>query len=377
MRIGVNLLPFRKHLAGGGRFTKNVLENLATIDKENTYFLFLTKQGQTNFQIDADNFVKVFCPITPKVRALRILWEQLILPWQLLSYRIELLFTPTVAIPFWVPCRTITTIHDMIPFHKSIIKYSKLRTNYIRTATNLAIKKSDIIIAVSENTKREIIQFCKVHGEKIIVSLEGVDEKFRKINTGSEIADVRAKNKLPERFILFVGTLEPGKNLQRLIEAYYYLRKENRISHKLVIAGAYGWGNLNLVKENKELILDEIVFTGFVTDDDLCLLYNAADLFVFPSLYEGFGLPPLEAMACGTPVITSNLSSMPEIVGNAAFLVNPYDSIELAAAIEHVLKDEHLRSELTARGRERAKNFSWRKTAEVILQSFNKIENLD
>jgi glycosyltransferase involved in cell wall biosynthesis len=378
MRIGVNLLPFRKQLAGAGRYAKNILENLVQLDRQNKYFLFVTENNKTNFQLRADNFIQITCPLPSSSILARILWEQFILPWQLLYYRIDILFTPSVAIPFWTPGKTVTVIHDMIPFHKSVVKYSKTRSIYIRAATINAIKKSDIIIAVSEHTKREIIEFCASPEGKILVSLEGTDTKYQKISSKSIINEGRIKYKLPDRFILFVGTLEPGKNLQGLIEAFYQLKKENRITQKLVIVGAYGWGtqrHLELI--NEPILKDEIIFTGYVPDEDLPLIYNAADLFVFPSFYEGFGLPPLEAMACGTAVITSKLSSLPEIVGDAGLLINPYNTKELTDAIERVIKDEGLRAEMITKGFEQAKKFSWRRASEIIYNTFNRVGEKD
>lgn len=237
MRIGVNLLPFRQQLAGAGRFTKNILENLAQLDQRNQYFLFTTEPGKANFQSEAENFTQITCPFLPFSIFTRILWEQLILPWQLLYYRIDLLFTPSVAIPFWTPGKTVTVIHDMIPFHKSVVKYSRIRSNYIRSVTIKAIKKSDILIAVSETTKREMIQFCNPPEDKIFVCLEGADPKYQKITSQLAVSEGRLKYKLPDKFILFVGTLEPGKNLPRLIEAFYQLKKRKSYRSKI----SCGW----------------------------------------------------------------------------------------------------------------------------------------
>jgi len=375
MRIGVNLLPFRKHLAGAGRYAKKVIESLAEIDRRNLYHLFVTKESQGHFQIQRENFRQVLCPLSPQFRPLRILWEQFILPWQLLYYRIDLLFTPSVAIPFWVPCKTVTTIHDMIPFHQKVGKYPKIRAAYMRWATKRAARRSDLVLTVSEHSRQEIIQFCQVSGGKILVAPNGVDEKYRRVDSKGPIARCRAKYKLPDRFILFVGTLEPGKNIPRLVEAFRRLKSRCCIPHKLVIVGPRGWGTKPILKtiENSAL-KDEIWITGFIPELDLPYVYNAADLFVFPSLYEGFGLPPLEAMACGTPVVASNVPALPEIVGEAALLVDPYDIDELASAMERVLRDKQLRERMVGKGMERARGFSWKKTAEIVAEAFRKVE---
>ncbi|MEO0093415.1 MAG: glycosyltransferase [candidate division WOR-3 bacterium] len=374
MRIGVNLLPFRQRLAGTGRFTQNILAQLAALDQKNNYFLFLTKQSEHNFTISAPNFLKIICPFSPNRRVIRIFWEQFILPWQLLYYRIDLLFTPSVAIPFLVPTKTVTVIHDMIPFHRSITKYTPLRSFYIQTMTKWAVKRSDTVIAVSENTKREIVRFCSVPQSKIFVALEGVSPQYHKIDSESELKKIRAKYNLPDRFILFVGTQEPGKNLPRLIEAFFVAKKINSIPHKLVIVGAYGWGK----KLGKTLpasiantfLSNEVFFPGYIQEEDLPLIYNQSELFVFPSLYEGFGLPVLEAMACGVPVICSNLSSLPEIAGDAAILVNPYNTSEIADAIVKVLNDNTLQAEMIRKGFAQVKKFNWQQCANAILNTF-------
>ena len=375
MKIGVNLLPFRRRLAGVGRYAKNVIENLAEIDGQNLYYLFVTEESRRHFQIQRENFRQVLCPFAPKFRLLRILWEQLILPWQLLYFRIDLLFTPSVAIPLWVPCKTVTTIHDMIPFHQGIRKYPKVRAAYMRWATRRAAKRSDLVLTVSEHSRQELIQFCQLSGEKILVAPDGVDEKYSRVDSKGPLSRCRTKYKLPDRFILFVGTLEPGKNILKLVEAFRRLKSQCSIPHKLVIVGPQGWGTKAILKtiENSAL-KDEIRITGFIPEEDLPFVYNAADLFVFPSLYEGFGLPPLEAMACGTPVVASNVPALPEVVGEAALLVDPYDIDELVSAMERILRDRQLRERLASKGMERARGFSWKKTAEIVLGAFREVE---
>jgi len=370
MRIGVNLLPFREHLAGAGRFAKNVVENLAEIDGRN-FYLFVTAESWEHFRIQRENFSQVLCPFSPKDQLLRVFWEQLILPWQLLYHQIDLLFTPSVVIPLWIPCKTVTMIYDMIPFHRGVTKYPKSRAAYIRWMTRRAAKRSDVVLTVSENSKREIIQFCQVPQEKILVASAGVDEKYRPLDSDELIASCRARYNLPDQFILFVGTLEPGKNIFRLIQAFRRLKSRDCIPHRLVIVGPYGWEINRLLEAiNDPELGGEIQIAGFIPEEDLPLVYNAADLFVFPSLYEGFGLPPLEAMACGTPVIASNVSALSEVVGEAGLLVDPYDVEDLASAMERVLTDQGLRAKMVQKGLERAKLFSWRRTAEVVVEAF-------
>lgn len=376
MRIAVNLLPFRRHLAGAGRYARNIVANLAEIDADNHYYLFVTRESAPHFQVEKDNFTLVSCPIWPK-RAIRILWEQLVLPWQLVYYDITLLFTPSVAIPFWLPCRGVVAIHDVIPFHRAAVKYSKVRSFYIRLATYWAARRSEVVLTGSENSRREIVSFCKVVRERIVVIPYGVEAKFRRLDSMEVIEAFRSKYGLPERFILFVGALEPGKNLVGLLEAFLRLKRQSTgIQHKLVLAGPRGWGSTRILKSIDDLELErDVIVTGFVAEEELPLLYNSADLFAFPSLFEGFGLPPLEAMACGTPVIASNTSSLPEVVGEAGVLVDPYDVEGWASAMERVLGDENLQANMIRNGLERAKLFSWKRTAQATLEIFQKVGN--
>ena len=326
MRIAVNLLPFRRHLAGAGRYAKNIVANLAEIDGDNRYYLFVTGEGSPHFQVDKSNYVQVVCPFWPE-SSIRILWEQIVLPWQLVALDIALLFTPSVAVPYWLPCRAVTTIHDAIPFHRAVVKYPRGRSFYVRLMTSWSAKKSEMVLTGSENSRREIARFCNVTYEKITVIPYGVERKFRPLNLKEPVAAVRSKYRLVGGFILFVGALEPGKNLVRLIEAFHQLRNQNsQLAHKLVLAGPRRWGSAQILKTIGDLGLEgDVLVTGFVPEEYLPSLYNADDLFVFPSVYEGYGLPPLEAMACVTPAVVSILSSLPEVDGLAGVLVDPYD----------------------------------------------------
>lgn len=376
MKIAVNLLPFRQQLAGAGRYARNIVANLAQIDRENHYYLFVTGEGAYHFEVEKDNFTRVICPCWP-ARLVRILWEQVVFPWQLLVSDATLLFTPSVVVPWWLPCRAVTSIHDSIPFHRAVVKYPRGRSLYVRLATSWSAKRSDVVLTGSENSRHEIARFCDIPEKKILVTPYGVEAKFRPMDSQKRMAAFRSQSSLPEKFMLFVGTLEPGKNLVRLIQAFNHLRHRNsQIKHKLVLAGPEGWGSGQIFSTIRDLgIEEEVLAMGFVPETDLPWLYNAADLLVFPSLYEGFGFPPLEAMACGTPVVTSNSSSLPEVVGEAGLLVDPYDVAGWASAMERTLSDERLRAEMRDRGLARAKLFSWDRTARATLSIFQRMGN--
>jgi glycosyltransferase involved in cell wall biosynthesis len=316
----------------------------------------------------------VFCPIPHNQFAARIFWEQCILPLQLRHYHIDLLFTPSVAIPVAWRGKKVSVIHDAAPFHPEVIKYPPLRQRYVRWMTRYAARHSNVVVAVSETARADLAEHCGVTKEKIVVAPDAVGEEFRPIGDAARLAQVRAKYRLPEHFILFLGTIEPGKNLVRLIQAFRRLKlKRPDLPHHLILAGERGWMMQSVEAEIARQPTNDIRFLGFVAGADLPALYSAADLFVYPSLYEGFGLPLVEAMACGTPVITSNVSAMPEVVGDAAVLVSPDDVASIADAMETVLGDSSLRATLVEAGLVRSRAFRWEETARVIARVFNTV----
>ncbi len=233
----------------------------------------------------------------------------------------------------------------------------------------MSIKKADIIIADSYSTKRDIVKFFRIKEEKIKVVYLGVESRFHPI---SNVEEYRLRNNLPSKMILNVGTLEPRKNVAALIRAFKKLKGRGLKDYKLVIAGDKGWLYKRIFDEVKSNDLqEEVLFLGIVEDEDMPMLYNCADIFVYPSLYEGFGLPPLEAMACGIPVITSNTSSLPEVIGNAGIMVDPDDINALCKAMYNVLKDKKLWHQMSNKGLERAKLFSWEETAKKVLEIYD------
>jgi glycosyltransferase involved in cell wall biosynthesis len=226
-----------------------------------------------------------------------------------------------------------------------------------------------MIISISHHTKYDMLKHFKIPEDKIKVIHLAANECYKPLKE-DEIYKINEKYSLNHPYILYVGGLEPKKNIPTLLKAFYKLKKHD-VNHKLVITGEKRWNYKSIFETIDKLNLQkEVIFTGYIPDEDLPALYNAADLFVYPSLYEGFGLPPLEAMACGTPVITSNTSSLPEVVGDAGIMVNPYDIDELTNKMYKVLTNEGLTEELSKKGLERAKLFSWKKCAEETLNTY-------
>lgn len=282
------------------------------------------------------------------------LWEQFVLP--LKSFN-KVLWSPSTTGPIF-KANQIVTLHDMI-WYEHPEWFSKSFALYYKIFVPLVLKKSKKIIVISEYTKNQAIKYLKLPSEKFATIYNGVDEKFR-IYSKNEINNIRGKYKLKKPFLLCVGSLKPNKNLNRLFLAWEAVSYSFKKNFDLVVVGGTG-NNFNGVGFEK--LPDEVRLLGHIPDKDLPLIYSAAYAFVFPSLYEGFGLPILESMACGTPVITSNVTAMPEVAGNAALFVNPYFVEELKSSIELICSNRKLYNNLVEKGLERVSHFHWKKTS--------------
>jgi glycosyltransferase involved in cell wall biosynthesis len=300
----------------------------------------------------------------------RIAWEQIALPLLLGRWRADLLHAPAYVAPLASPCPTIITFHDL-SFYLVPEAFNRQNRFYLQTFSRLAARRARRIIAVSECTRSDVIRLLGIRPEDVAVVYNGVDPSFRPEPDPARLARFRQEKGLPDRFILFLGTLEPRKNLRGLLYAYAEARRRG-VTEPLIIAGGRGWQVQPILRVLDELGLRSSVrLTGFVGSDEQPLWYNAATLFAFPSRYEGFGLPVVEAMACGTPVVASNRASLPEIVGDAGVLVDPDDVDKLATALVSVLRDEALRRELARRGLERARRFSWEAAARATVTIYH------
>jgi glycosyltransferase involved in cell wall biosynthesis len=252
---------------------------------------------------------------------------------------------------------------------------------YLLRVVPASVRRADVVLADSESTRSDVTELLGVAPDRVWVIYPGVDGHFRRVHNQDALAAVRRRYHLPERFVLSVGTLQPRKNFERLIEAYAQVRSSvpplrGRASSNvdLVIAGGTGWMYDGIYRRVEELRLQgQVHFPGYVADEDLPALYSLADLFVFPSLYEGFGLPVLEAMACGTPVVTSNTSSLPEVVGDAGLTVDPHDVEALAEAMRQLLGDVGLRDAMVQRGLLQARQFTWSGAAEQLLRVYREL----
>lgn len=353
MRIGIDIQSTLGQKTGIGLYTANLLRALRQVAAHHEY---VELAWGPPLELRTDQ---------------RIYWQQWALPRRAKKARVDILHVPGFDAPFFKPCPVVLTVHDLIGriFPHNLPPVSRF---YWSFWLPYSIRWADIIIADSECTRKDLINWTDVSPERIRVVHLGVDAVFQPIQHDMALESVRAKYKLPEEFVLYVGTIEPRKGLDTLLIAYAMLVDE--IPHDLVIAGKPGWYTKSLCQLVEVYKLRRRVhFIGYVTDDDLPKLYNLAALFVYPSRYEGFGLPPLEAMACGVPVICSNAASLPEVVGDAAYVVPPDAPEVLAAAIRQVLENHQLRAAMRSKGLERAKRFTWEETARRTIAIYEKL----
>lgn len=365
MHIGLNAqllsLSGDYRAAGITWYIYNLLAHLPLSDHRYTAFLGERKAEGLFPQVDLH-----FSRLSTRNPLVRILWEQAVLPFQLVKEGIDLIHSLAFVQPLFSSCPGVVTIYDLsfLLFSEGFNPWKRL---YLRYMTPYSARRARRVIALSRSTKSDLSRFFRIPVKKIEVIPCGVNPRFRPLN-GNLISRFRQRHRLPERMILFVGTIEQRKNVSLLLEAYAQIKKD--IPHALVLAGAKGWGADGILAQAEELGLADVIFAGYVEQEELPLWYNAADLLAYPSLYEGFGLPPLEAMASGTPVLASDTSSLPEVVGDAGILVDPQNADEIARAMLKVLRDKGLQGEMRRRGLERAKRFTWQGAAEETVKLY-------
>lgn len=373
LHIGLVGTAFASQAQRGGlaNYFRQLVHYLAEVDTENHYTLLLHPHSAARFRVAAPNFRTRIIPIPGRQAHY---WEQLILPFILAALPLDLVHF--VGFPAVLAQRkpTVITLHDLSYKRLPHLRGDWLSRFHWRFFGDRGARRADHIITISEHSRGDIQECLSVPSERISVIYEAPAPIFRPIELETARAIARDKYGIVGGYILFVGTLQPTKNLARLIDAYALARRRAGIVPALVIVGQKGWDFADLFARVSGLGLDnQVIFTGYVPDDDLPALYSGADVFVLPSLYEGFGLPVLEAMACGTPVITSTVTSLPEITGDAALLVDPLDTDALARALERVYTDAALRQRLRLAGLARAAQFSWRRCAEETRAVYQRV----
>ncbi len=368
MRIAIDARKLRDY--GIGTYVRNLLRHLARIDSSTDYVVLCRQADCTTVQGLGPNFRPV-----PETAAPYSLREQLSVPNDLRRERVDLFHAPHYVLPPLTRCRSVVTIHDCIHLRFPQYLPNRVAYAYARGSLWVATHRSDRVLTVSEASKRDILRYFRVPDAKIDVIYNAIDERYGQAPPQEEIERVRERYQLDGPFILYAGNIKPHKNLERLIEAFHSLRRGGGFDHvRLLIIGDEISKYATLRRAVHRHKLHKYVrFFGFVPDETLASLYRLASVFVFPSLYEGFGLPPLEAMASGTPVITSNVSSLPEVVGDAALLIDPYEPESIADAMRRVLTDASLRDHLRERGLARVRDFSWDRSVRRVREIYGEV----
>jgi glycosyltransferase involved in cell wall biosynthesis len=356
---------------GIGTYVRNLVRHLARLDRETTYFLFCDEADAATLRDLAQNFV----PVIDDSGAYGIK-EHFSIPLKLKRLGADLLHSPHYVRPLLCPTASVVTVHDCI--HLLFPQYlpGPLHYSYARFMLGQAVRKSARVFTVSEASRADILRFYPdADPERIQVVPNAIDPAILETPSEEEMARVSERYQLRGRFVLYAGNIKPHKNLERLIAAFGRLKQRpGQEDVKLLIIGedVASYGSLRRAMEAAG-VRQDVRFFGFVPERTLAALYRQASVFAFPSLYEGFGLPPLEAMACGTPVVTSRLSSLPEVVGDAALLVDPYSVDEIADGLERVLGDAKLAEELRRKGKLRAASFSWERSVKALHEGYMQV----
>jgi glycosyltransferase involved in cell wall biosynthesis len=373
MKVGIDIRAAKWYRGTGiGNYTYSLIHSLNDVDKLNNYILFAPEEQSLNNGIHFNNNFTVK-NITENKES--NFWDEVNLPNILKDKEVEIYHVPQngVGLPLDKKCPFIITLHDVIPYRMPETVGEKYLKIFFENMHNI-ISLCDGIITVSNFSKQDIIKTFNYPPDKIFVTHLASEEIYRVIDKNESDNFMKANYKFDNEYILYVGGFSPRKNIVGLIEAFSKLTSIYSKDLNLIITGKQGKSYDLYKKKAEELhVENKVIFPGFIPCSHLPYFYNSASLFVYPSFYEGFGLPPLEAMSCGVPVITSNLTSIPEIVGDAAILINPYDTDELYTSMYKCLSDSNLRYELKTRGLKKASEFSWNKTALKTIEAYETV----
>jgi glycosyltransferase involved in cell wall biosynthesis len=371
MKIGINLLYLLPGVVGGTEtYALSLLQALGQIDQQNEYIVFLNSESVgLELPVQA-NFEAVVCPVRARSRMARYLWEQSVLPLQARRHHLDLLHSLGYVQPLHLACPSVVTIHDL-NFHNLGRWMPKMKRAVLRFFVTRSAQKADHILTVSEFSKSQLEEILGIPKDKITVTYNAVKKRSTDV---LPFAELQQRYDIQKPYVLGLSSPSPHKNMAGLIKAFALVQGKGFSKSHLVLAGhpPTDKGSLDeLIKRTK--LRDSVFFTSYVPDEVLSSLYAHAELFVFPSLYEGFGIPLLEAFAHGTPVASSNAASLPEIGGDAVLYFDPRNIEEMAGVIVRLLQDEGLRNTLVAKGKERTKGFTWEKSARETLKVYNKI----
>ena len=355
--------------SGIGTYTENLLRELLNIDTKNNYSIFWTGENYEDYKKDNSKII-----FTSKKHG--TFYENYYYPNYIEENNIDMHHIPQngIGLNELYTSPIVVTIHDLIPYILPETVGRGYLERFLRDMP-LIVRDSKVILTVSEYSKRDIIKFFPfVNEEKIFVTPLAANKSYKPLNKTNCIEYIKNKYSIDSPFILYIGGFSTRKNVKELIIAFNKIQKSLKKNYKLVLCGSIRDEGIKLQELCKELLMDnKIIFTGFVPDDELPLFYNAAEVFIYPSSYEGFGLPPLEAMSCATPVITSNLTSIPEVTKDCAILINPFDKDELASSILTLLNSESLLQEYSEKGYNNSLNFTWENTAIATLKAYEHV----
>jgi glycosyltransferase involved in cell wall biosynthesis len=364
MRIGIMLRHYDQHEGGVKVYTQHLLPRLFALGPTHHYVLLYQNPALRGTYGGYPHVEERSLPVPGK-----LCWDQVAGAWAATTQRLDLLVNLKFTVPFLGRVKKVCVMHgaEWFVIPEAFRGYDRW---YSRRAVPLYCRHADAVVAVSHTVKADIVRFTGVPPEKVIPIHNGFDpEIFQRITDPGRLHAVRAQYRLPERFVLWVGQIYPPKNVERLLQAFAQLTQD--LPHQLVLVGERRWRAQEVGRLPAALRLQERVQSiDWVPQADLAVMYNLADLFVLPSLYEGFGMPLVEAMACGCPVVTAATGSPPEVVGGAAHLVDPYDVTAIAQGIRSVLADHQQREAMVARGLARARGFSWERCAAEMLALF-------
>lgn len=367
MRIGINalyLLPGR--VGGSETYVRNLVKWLPRVAPSNEYVIFINRESAGVFEGLAPGARIVECPVNASSRPMRILWEQIALPFQAYKYGLDVLLSAGMTAPFFSPVPSVVVIYDLQHINQPE-NFSRWYLFFLRAIIYLSAKRSDGVITLSKKSKEDIQKHYRIRAGYIGVTWMASDTEAFHIRNASEVTSVRKKYGLPESFILYIASSLPHKNYQRLLEAFKTVKGTIK-DMKLVLIGARDYGHDAIAAKISELgLVDDVMFLGWLPFEDIPLIYAASKLFVFPSLHEGFGIPVVEAFACGVPVVCSGIEPLVEVAGGAALLVDPISVDEIASGIIRAITDASLRERLVRDGLKRASEFSWEKTAASTL----------
>jgi glycosyltransferase involved in cell wall biosynthesis len=373
VRIAIDAHAVGAKLGGNESYALNLIEALSQIDSANHYTIYVTtSEARERFSNRWPNFkVRSTLPHTPLIRI------PLTLSAELRKHPVDVLHVQFTAPPF-CPCPVVVSIHDLSFEHLPETFKRRSRTQ-LRLTVRHSARRATRILSLSEHTRQDIIETYRIEPERITAIPLAAPDHFSAVTNKRELQRVRHTYGIDGEYILTVGSIQPRKNLARLFKAYALLRgncSPDKLP-KLVLVGKCAWLYDDTLRVLNELgIRDMVVLTGYVPETDLPALYSGATCFVYPSIFEGFGLPPLEAMKCGAPVVVGNKTSLPEVVGDSALAVDPFDPEAIAGAIKRLIEDPALRTELSVKGQGRARTFSWQETARQTLRVYEEVARI-